>query len=228
MLASLGLEGFEARLPAELSGGQQQRVAVARALVLRPQVLLFDEPLSNLDARLRRRVREDIRDLQRKLGLSVVYVTHDQQEALAVSDLVVVMRDGRIAQMGTPTELYEDPADAFVADFMGEANVIAGEVLAAEGGRGRLAIGGAEVEVAMRAHPVGPATLAVRPEAVTLVDAGGVPGRVARAAFLGQTREYEVETAAGMLFVIAPASAPAFAEGAAVGCRLERVIPLRG
>ena len=172
-----------------------------------------------IDARLRRRVREDIRDLQRRLGLSVVYVTHDQQEALAVSDLVVVMRDGRIAQMGTPTELYEDPADAFVADFMGEANVIAGEVLAAEGGRARLAIGGAEVETAMRAHPLGPATLA---------ETGGVPGRVARAAFLGQTREYEVETAAGMLFVIAPASARAFAEGAAVGCRLERVLPLRG
>jgi iron(III) transport system ATP-binding protein len=157
---------------------------------------------------------------------SVVYVTHDQQEALAVSDLVVVMRDGRIAQMGTPTELYEDPADAFVADFMGEANVIAGEVLAAEGGRARLRVGGAEVETAMRAHPPGPATLAVRPEAVTLAETGGVPGRVARAAFLGQTREYEVETDAGMLFVIAPASAPAFAEGAAVGCRLERVIPL--
>ncbi|TQF79056.1 ABC transporter ATP-binding protein [Elioraea sp. Yellowstone] len=228
MLASLGLEGFEARLPAELSGGQQQRVAVARALVLRPKVLLFDEPLSNLDARLRRRVREDIRDLQRRLGLSVVYVTHDQQEALAVSDLVIVMRDGRIAQMGRPTELYEDPADSFVADFMGEANVIAGEVLAAEGGRARLRVGGVEVESAMRAHPPGPATLAVRPEAVTLAEAGGVPGRVVRAAFLGQTREYEVETAAGMLFVIAPASARAFAEGAAVGCRLERVIPLRG
>ncbi len=138
MLKTLGLEGLGARLPAELSGGQQQRVAVARALVLRPQVLLFDEPLSNLDARLRRRVREDIRDLQKRLGLSVVYVTHDQQEALAVSDLVVVMRDGRIAQKGTPTELYEDPADAFIADFMGEANVLAGEVL----GPGRIAVGG--------------------------------------------------------------------------------------
>lgn len=225
MLRTLGLEGLGARLPSELSGGQQQRVAVARALVLRPQVLLFDEPLSNLDARLRRRVREDIRDLQKRLGLSVVYVTHDQQEALAVSDLVCVMRAGRIAQMGTPTELYEDPADAFVADFMGEANVLDGEVL----GPGRIALGGTELETAMRAHLPGPAQIAVRPEAVTLLPAGaGLPGRVQRAAFLGQTREYEVETPAGMLFVVSPAAAPAFAPGDAVACRLDRVIPLRG
>ena len=224
MLATLGLEGLGQRLPSELSGGQQQRVAVARALVLRPQVLLFDEPLSNLDARLRRRVREDIRDLQKRLGLSVVYVTHDQQEALAVSDLVCVMREGRIAQMGTPNALYEDPADAFIADFMGEANVLKGEVLAP----GRVALGGVELSTAMRDHPPGPAQLAVRPEAVTLGAEGeGLPGRVMRAAFLGQTREYEVETAAGTLFVVTPAAAHAFAPGEAVRCRLERAIPLR-
>ncbi|MBR0672503.1 ABC transporter ATP-binding protein [Neoroseomonas soli] len=230
MLKTLGLEGLGARLPAELSGGQQQRVAVARALVLRPKVLLFDEPLSNLDARLRRRVREDIRDLQKRLGLSVVYVTHDQQEALAVSDLLVVMRDGRIAQKGTPTELYDDPADAFVADFMGEANVLEGEVLASDGGMGRIAVGGAVLEAPMRAHPAGRASLAVRPEAIRLVSAeqgAGLPGRVQRAAFLGQTREYEVATEAGMLFVVTPAAAPAWEEGAEVLCRMERVIPLR-
>ncbi len=229
MLKTLGLGGLGARLPAELSGGQQQRVAVARALVLRPRVLLFDEPLSNLDARLRRRVREDIRDLQKRLGLSVVYVTHDQQEALAVSDLVVVMKDGRIAQMGTPGELYDAPADAFVADFMGEANVLHGEVLAAGGGRGRVAIGGAVLDVAMRDHPPGPAALAVRPEAIRPLAPGepGLPGRIRRAAFLGQTREYEVETAAGTLFVVTPASAPAREEGAAIACGFERVIPLR-
>jgi iron(III) transport system ATP-binding protein len=224
MLATLGLEGLGQRLPAELSGGQQQRVAVARALVLRPKVLLFDEPLSNLDARLRRRVREDIRDLQKRLGLSVVYVTHDQQEALAVSDLVCVMRAGRIAQMGTPTELYEDPADAFIADFMGEANVLAGEVL----GPGRVALGGVELETAMGAHPAGPAALAVRPESVTLQpDGPGLPGRILRTAFLGQTREYEIETAVGQIFVVTPAATPAFAPGEAVRCRLDRMIPLR-
>jgi iron(III) transport system ATP-binding protein len=230
MLKTLGLEGLGARLPAELSGGQQQRVAVARALVLRPKVLLFDEPLSNLDARLRRRVREDIRDLQKRLGLSVVYVTHDQQEALAVSDLVVVMKDGRIAQKGTPTELYEDPADAFVADFMGEANVLAGEVLSAPGGAGRIVVGGAEVTTILRAHPAGPATLAVRPEAIRLSAPGageGLPGRVRRAAFLGQTREYEIETPAGMLFVVTPAGYEAHAQGDGVICGFARVIPLR-
>jgi iron(III) transport system ATP-binding protein len=226
MLKSLGLEGLGQRLPSELSGGQQQRVAVARALVLRPKVLLFDEPLSNLDARLRRRVREDIRDLQKKLALSVVYVTHDQQEALAVSDLVCVMRAGRIAQMGTPTELYEDPADGFIADFMGEANVLQGEVL----GPGRIALGGVELTTAMRAHPAGPAQIAVRPEAIQPQPTGapGLPGRIRRAAFLGQTREYEVDTPAGELFVVTPAAAPAFAEGEAVACALDRVIPLRG
>jgi len=224
MLKTLGLEGLGHRLPSELSGGQQQRVAVARALVLRPKVLLFDEPLSNLDARLRRRVREDIRDLQKRLGLSVVYVTHDQQEALAVSDLVCVMRAGRIAQMGTPTQLYEDPADAFIADFMGEANVLKGEVL----GPGRVALGGVALETQMRDHPTGAAELAVRPESVTLLpDGEGLPGRIQRAAFLGQTREYEVETEAGLLFVVTPAAAHAFAEGEAVRCRLDRVIPLR-
>ena len=107
-LANVGLAGFDVRLPAELSGGQQQRVAVARALVLEPGVLLFDEPLSNLDARLRRRMREEIRELQRRLALTVVYVTHDQAEAMAVSDRIIVMDKGRIAQEGAPRELYEE------------------------------------------------------------------------------------------------------------------------
>ena len=115
-------------MPSELSGGQQQRVAVARALVLEPQVLLFDEPLSNLDAKLRRRVREEIRDLQQSLGLTVVYVTHDQEEALAVSDRIIVMNNAVIAQDGTPRELYEAPATAFVADFIGEANILPCEI----------------------------------------------------------------------------------------------------
>jgi iron(III) transport system ATP-binding protein len=232
MLKTLGLDGLGARLPSELSGGQQQRVAVARALVLRPKVLLFDEPLSNLDARLRRRVREDIRTLQQRLGLSVVYVTHDQQEALAVSDLVVVMRAGRIAQMGTPAQLYDEPADAFIADFMGEANVVDGEVLEAPGGAGRVRIGGVVLETSLRAQAPGPVRIAVRPEAITLAQAGaadgaaGLPGLVRHAAFLGQTREYEVETACGMLFVVTPAAAGVLAPGDAVACRFARVIPL--
>ena len=223
MLKTLGLEGLGQRLPAELSGGQQQRVAVARALVLRPQVLLFDEPLSNLDARLRRQVREDIRDLQKRLGLTVVYVTHDQQEALAVSDLVCVMRAGKIAQMGTPRELYEEPADAFIADFMGEANVLEGEVLSP----GIIALAGITLSTTLRTHPKGPALLAVRPEAVTLHPEGdGLPGFIKRVSFLGQTHEYEVVTPAGQIFVVAPAGAAVFAPGDQVRCRLERVIAL--
>jgi len=119
-LKQVGLEGFETRQPSELSGGQQQRVAVARALVLKPSVLLFDEPLSNLDARLRRQMREEIRELQQRLGLTVVYVTHDQQEAMAVSDRIIVMNAGRIEQQGGPRDLYERPATPFLARFMGD------------------------------------------------------------------------------------------------------------
>jgi iron(III) transport system ATP-binding protein len=118
---SVGLKGYDERLPSELSGGQQQRVAVARSLVLEPSVMLFDEPLSNLDARLRRSMREEIRALQQRLGLTVAYVTHDQSEALAVSDQIIVMEAGLIAQAGTPQQLYEHPNSEFVAGFMGEA-----------------------------------------------------------------------------------------------------------
>src|SRR5437762_11969476 len=120
-MTTVGLAGYEGRQPSELSGGQQQRVAVARALVLEPSVLLFDEPLSNLDARLRRQMREEIRELQQKLRLTVVYVTHDQQEAMAVSDRIIVMNAGQIEQQGTPRNLYEQPATPFLARFMGDS-----------------------------------------------------------------------------------------------------------
>ncbi len=125
-LATVGLVDYDERLPAELSGGQQQRVALARALVLEPAVLLFDEPLSNLDTRLRRQMREEIRELQQRLSLTVVYVTHDQAEAMAVSDRIIIMNRGGIAQEGTPRQLYEQPHDLFVAGFMGEANRVRG------------------------------------------------------------------------------------------------------
>ena len=140
-LALVGLAGYGQRLPSELSGGQQQRVAVARALVLEPEVLLFDEPLSNLDAKLRRRVREEIRELQQKLGLTSVYVTHDQGEALAVSDRIIVMRDAEIAQAGSPRELYDQPLDLFVADFIGDANLIEAEITAVNGALATVRIG---------------------------------------------------------------------------------------
>src|SRR5262245_39477983 len=167
-LAQVGLTGLENRSPSELSGGQQQRVAVARALVLEPQVLLFDEPLSNLDARLRRRVREEIRELQQGLGLTVAYVTHDQQEALAVSDKIIVMSNARIAQIGAPRELYEAPRDRFVADFIGDANLVEAELGPHRGARATLRLGGVELELEHRGVAAGAVRVAIRPESILL------------------------------------------------------------
>ena len=201
-LDMLGLTGLGDRLPSELSGGQQQRVAVARSLVLEPAVLLFDEPLSNLDAKLRRRVRQEIRDLQQSLQLTVIYVTHDQEEALAVSDHIIVMESGRIAQKGTPHELYEQPASRFLADFIGDANLVDGELQSAGGGL-VFAAGGAAMPVHGNGVPPGPATLAVRPNRLRLVapGPGTVPGACARAAYLGSRIEYMVDTPWGELLV---------------------------
>jgi len=205
-LSLVGLAGFGSRLPAELSGGQQQRVAVARALVLEPQVLLLDEPLSNLDARLRRRVRTEIRDLQQRLGFTAVYVTHDQEEALAVSDRIVVMHEGRIAQEGPPRALYETPASSFIADFMGEANVVPCEVVGIEGNEAVVRLGSLEHRVPSRAAQPGPAKLAIRPNAIRLApaDGAGLQGLVRHAAYLGDHVEYEVETEVGTLYVVDP------------------------
>lgn len=206
-LKLVGLAGMGHRLPAELSGGQQQRVAVARALVLEPQVLLLDEPLSNLDARLRRRVRTEIRELQQRLGFTAVYVTHDQDEALAVSDRIIVMKEGEIAQSGSPRELYEAPASSFIADFMGEANVIGCEVLSIEGADAVIRVGGIDHRVPARDAKPGAAKLAVRPGSISIGRPGGqgLAGRVLHSAYLGSHVEYEVETDVGTLFIIDPA-----------------------
>jgi iron(III) transport system ATP-binding protein len=205
-LALVGLTGFEQRMPSELSGGQQQRVALARALVLEPQVLLFDEPLSNLDAKLRRRVREDIRELQSRLGLTVVYVTHDQGEALAVSDRIIVMSNAVIAQQGEPRQLYEEPANLFVADFIGEANLVPAELTAVRDGRGRIRLGTLEVDAASRDATLGPVTVAIRPDAILLhprpPSAPALRARVLKASYLGTHIEYAIESPLGELFAI--------------------------
>jgi iron(III) transport system ATP-binding protein len=205
-LKLVGLEGLEKRMPSELSGGQQQRVAVARALVLEPKVLLFDEPLSNLDAKLRRRVREDIRDLQQRLNLTVAYVTHDQQEALAVSDRIIVMSNARIAQVGHPRELYEEPASQFVSDFIGDSNVVPGEIAAIEGALARVRLAGLETQVRHRGAKAGAVKVAIRPEALVLTEAAGrdapLQGRIVKAAYLGTHMEYTVESPLGSLFVV--------------------------
>jgi iron(III) transport system ATP-binding protein len=201
-LAMLGLAGLEQRLPSELSGGQQQRVAVARSLVLEPAVLLFDEPLSNLDAKLRRRVRQEIRELQQALALTVIYVTHDQEEALAVSDHIIVMESGRIAQKGTPQELYEAPASRFLADFIGDANLVDGELSVGADGA-TFTAGGASAAVHTDGVAPGPVTLAVRPHRLRIVAPGqdALPGICKRAAYLGSRIEYVVATPWGELLV---------------------------
>jgi len=202
-LGLVGLPGLDKRLPSELSGGQQQRVALARALVLEPAVLLFDEPLSNLDARLRRSMREEIRMLQRRLALTVAYVTHDQSEAMAVSDQIIVMDHGRIAQAGTPAELYERPCSEFVAAFMGEATLFDGTGL----DDGRVRIGPITVRLAEAVTP-GPLRVAVRPSAwqVLPLGIGDLPATASKSAYLGHVCEYTFDTALGPIFVSNAAS----------------------
>ncbi|MDZ4094344.1 MAG: ABC transporter ATP-binding protein, partial [Paracoccaceae bacterium] len=214
----VGLGGYGNRLPSELSGGQQQRVAVARALVLEPQVLLFDEPLSNLDAKLRRQVREEIREIQQNLGLTVVYVTHDQEEALAVSDEIVVMRNAGIAQKGTPRDLYEAPADGFVADFIGEANLIPVTVVALEGDTAVIEIAGYQHRLPARGLPKGPARLAVRPSRMRLVPGAGdgVAAVIDKATYVGSRMEYTVTADFGTVFAVTDDVATPFRVGDAV------------
>jgi iron(III) transport system ATP-binding protein len=206
-LALTGLEGLESRAPAALSGGQQQRVALARALALRPKVLLFDEPLSSLDAKLRKRMRSDIRLLQQRLGITALYVTHDQTEALAISDRIAVMDRGRVHQLGTATEVYTRPATRFVADFIGEANFLPARVVGVEDRGARVEVGPITVVLDGTA-PAGPVTLVARPEAITIRPARGEPapagalaGRIESAAYLGGAGEYVVATDVGALAV---------------------------
>jgi len=205
-LTMLGLAGMENRYPSELSGGQQQRVALARALVLEPQVLLFDEPLSNLDAKLRRRVREEIRDLQLRLNLTVAYVTHDQEEALAVSDKVIVMSNARIAQVGAPRELYEEPASLFVADFIGDSNIIEARVTGVSGRIAKVQVGETFIDIARVGAKEGAAKLIVRPDAARVhckrPAEPHIRGKVAKAAYLGKHMEYTVETDVGEFFLV--------------------------
>ncbi|HTP48231.1 MAG TPA: ABC transporter ATP-binding protein [Casimicrobiaceae bacterium] len=219
-LAMLGLSGLEARLPSELSGGQQQRVAVARSLVLEPAVLLFDEPLSNLDAKLRRRVRQEIRELQQSLALTVIYVTHDQEEALAVSDHIIVMESGRIAQHGAPRELYEKPASRFLADFIGDANLVDGE-LGPDGAS--FTAGGVSAPVQAVGVRPGPATLALRPHRLRIVEPeqGLLEGTCKRAAYLGSRVEYVVATPWGELLVFDAEGRRVHARSEPIGIRFE-------
>jgi len=220
-LATVGLAPFEARLPAELSGGQQQRVALARAIVLEPAVLLFDEPLSNLDARLRREMREEIRALQQRLGVTVVYVTHDQGEALAVSDRIIIMDRGRIAGEAAPRDLYERPDTEFVARFMGEANIVPATLEKDSQSGAWVTIDSVRWPAEAHGANPGPVRCALRPESLAISrDGEGIAGAVATATYVGPSMEYRVETAVGRLFVVSPEVASPIGPGTAVRLRL--------
>jgi ABC-type Fe3+/spermidine/putrescine transport system ATPase subunit len=202
-LGFLGLAGLEGRVPNRLSGGQQQRVALARALVVSPEVLLLDEPLSNLDAKLRVRIREELIGIQRQLGLTTIYVTHDQDEALAMSDWIAVMNRGVVVQWGTPPEIYYRPRTPFVADFVGSVNLVRAPRLCPPAAAGRVAVGvaGQRLELAGdgAAESGGEVLLSIRPESLRIArrgaEAGGglaLPGEVVRRTFLGHLMRYAV------------------------------------
>ncbi len=194
----VNLHGLGARKISELSGGQQQRVALARAMAIEPRVLLFDEPLSNLDAKLRVSLRSEIRRIQQALGTTSVYVTHDQAEAMALSDVVVVMNAGRIEQSGPPDEVYRRPASRFVADFIGRANFLSGEVLAVNGDEIDISLMGVAVSIpAGEGHVKGGTAVVVsRPESVRIGE-GDLRANVKGSTFLGSYAEYELELGGG-------------------------------
>ncbi|MBP7164594.1 MAG: ABC transporter ATP-binding protein [Firmicutes bacterium] len=196
----VGLSGFGDRSPNQLSGGQQQRVALARALVVEPRVLLFDEPLSNLDAKLREQMRGEIRRIQKNLSITAVYVTHDQNEAMSISDRVVVMRDGQIEQVGTPEEIYAKPSTRFVADFVGKVNFVPVTIGESRGDDTSIELFGQQMIVPRVPYLAGETHLAVvRPEELQLVpaDSGFMRGQVAFRTYLGSVVEYDISLADG-------------------------------
>jgi ABC-type Fe3+/spermidine/putrescine transport system ATPase subunit len=207
MLELVSLAGFEKRLPSEPSGGQQQRVALARSLVVEPGILLLDEPLSNLDAKLRERMRVELKQIQRRTGITFVYVTHDQAEALALSDEIAVIDGGRLQQFGPPRDVYTRPANRAVADFMGQVSFLAGRIAAVSAGRGEIALesgGTLALPVSGGLAPGDPVEVAVRPENIRIVSAGrsaesGLAGTIVDLTYGGNANEYVV--AAGPVLV---------------------------
>ena len=204
-LKLVNLEGYENRMPSELSGGQQQRVAVARAIVLKPKVLLFDEPLSNLDAKLRRQVREDIREIQQKLGVTTIYVTHDQEEALAISDKVIVMNNAVIAQEGSPKDLYNNPKNKFVANFIGDANVVNAEIENKEDNSYKIKLAEMKINIFSEKNITGNISVALRPEKINInknKSENNINAKVTNASFVGNSYQYILSTNIGKIYVI--------------------------
>jgi len=204
-LKLVNLEGYENRMPSELSGGQQQRVAVARAIVLKPKVLLFDEPLSNLDAKLRRQVREDIREIQQKLGVTTIYVTHDQEEALAISDKVIVMNNAVIAQEGSPKVLYNFPKNKFVASFIGDANVVQAQITNKQSNTYDLKIAEMNIQIKSDKDLNNSVSIALRPEKISIdrnKSDNCILATINNASFVGSSYQYILNSKAGKLYVV--------------------------
>ena len=204
-LKLVNLEGYENRMPSELSGGQQQRVAVARAIVLKPKVLLFDEPLSNLDAKLRRQVREDIREIQQKLGVTTIYVTHDQEEALAISDKVIVMNNAIIAQQGSPKELYNFPKTKFVANFIGDANVVKAEIINQNNNIYEIQLAEMKINIESDQKLESSVSVSLRPEKITISkspEENSINASVNNASFVGNSYQYIVNSKIGKIYVV--------------------------
>jgi spermidine/putrescine ABC transporter ATP-binding subunit len=225
------LEGYESHYPRQLSGGQQQRVGLARALVYRPKVLLLDEPLSNLDAKLREEMRFEIKEVVTRLGITAVYVTHDQGEALALSDRVAIMNRGRLEQVGTPEEIYEQPQSRFVAEFIGLSNFLEGRVEAVDGASMRVTVGDLRLTAPALPH-TGPGQrvlLFVRPNEIELLDPGEAGGanvfeaRVEKATYLGDTMDYRLTLGEGLALRVQSEAHRRHAPGASVRLRLPRV-----
>ena len=204
-LKLVNLEGYENRMPSELSGGQQQRVAVARAIVLKPKVLLFDEPLSNLDAKLRRQVREDIREIQQKLGVTTIYVTHDQEEALAISDKVIVMNKAVIAQEGSPKDLYNFPKNKFVANFIGDANDVTADIIDKQSNIYELKLAEMNVKIEINRDLNDKVSLALRPEKIKInrtKNENCIYASIKSASFVGSSYQYILSSKIGELYVV--------------------------
>jgi len=204
-LKLVNLDGYENRMPSELSGGQQQRVAVARAIVLKPKVLLFDEPLSNLDAKLRRQVREDIREIQQKLGVTTIYVTHDQEEALAISDKVIVMNKAVIAQQGSPKDLYNFPKNKFVANFIGDANDVTAEIINKQSNTYDLKLAEMNVKIEINKDLNDKVSLALRPEKIKINRTNNencIHASIKSASFVGSSYQYILSSKIGELYVV--------------------------
>ncbi len=207
VLRLVQMETLANRKPNQLSGGQQQRVALARALAVNPDCLLLDEPLSNLDAKLRQEMRGEIRRICKTAGFTTIYVTHDQKEALSVADRIAVLKDGRLAQVGTPGELYHRPANAFVAEFVGQTNLLTGQVVGREGRLARVRTpAGIITAVAAEASPQ-QVKLSIRPERIKLADSSGskcnsLPGRAVENTFMGETSEHVVDVGGQRLKVV--------------------------